>query len=100
MSIYGRPFDKRLKEQINTAVDNYIIIKDRKQSLKDKWFRFKRKEISICSQCKLAMDSHIAIQQIENKRENAPICIPCIVGIPRGRSKGGFLQKESFYRQL
>ena len=43
MSIYGRPFDKRLKEQINTAVDNYIIIKDRKQSLKDKWFRFKRK---------------------------------------------------------
>lgn len=36
-----------------------------------------------CTQCARGMDMRIAKQQIENNRENAPICIPCIVGIAR-----------------
>ena len=41
------------------------------------------KRLMRCSQCKRSFDAKIGNQQIENKRENAPICIPCIMGIPR-----------------
>ncbi len=37
----------------------------------------------ICSQCGRHMAKHMADQQIENKRENAPICMACIMGVPR-----------------
>lgn len=36
-----------------------------------------------CSKCHRGMDWKIAKLQIQNKRENAPICVPCILGIPR-----------------
>lgn len=36
-----------------------------------------------CSKCKRGMDKYLAKMQKENKREYAPICIPCILGIPR-----------------
>lgn len=36
-----------------------------------------------CTQCKQKMSNHIGKIQIENKRENAPICIPCIMGTKR-----------------
>ena len=36
-----------------------------------------------CSKCTRGMDSFTAKQQIENKREDAPICIPCILGKER-----------------
>lgn len=43
----------------------------------------KHPPLSVCSQCKRKMRKDIADIQITNKRENAPICIPCIIGIPR-----------------
>lgn len=41
------------------------------------------KKLMLCSQCQRWFDAKIGKAQIENKRENAPICIPCIMGIPR-----------------
>ena len=38
-----------------------------------------------CSQCHHLMKKSIALAQIENKRENAPICVACIMGIPRSK---------------
>lgn len=56
----------------------YSKQKIRKNALK--YFRIKATK---CSQCKRGMDNKLAKTQIKNKRENAPICIPCIMGIPR-----------------
>lgn len=39
--------------------------------------------VSTCSQCKRPMDGHMAKMQKENKRENAPICMACIMGYKR-----------------
>lgn len=36
-----------------------------------------------CSQCHMPMKRSIADIQIENNRENAPICIGCIMGYDR-----------------
>lgn len=36
-----------------------------------------------CSQCKKPMRPDIAKIQLENKRENAPICFACIMGYER-----------------
>lgn len=36
-----------------------------------------------CSQCKGNMRSDLAKLQIENNRENAPICMACIMGYKR-----------------
>ena len=36
-----------------------------------------------CTQCHRKMDKVTGDIQVENKRENAPICIPCIMGYPR-----------------
>lgn len=36
-----------------------------------------------CSKCGRGMSKRIGRLQIENKRKNAPICIPCIEGKPR-----------------
>ena len=39
--------------------------------------------LSECTQCHRKMERRIADIQLENKRENAPICIPCIMGYKR-----------------
>lgn len=39
--------------------------------------------LSKCSQCQRGMRKDIAEIQIENKRENAPICQACIMGYTR-----------------
>lgn len=39
--------------------------------------------LGTCTQCGQKFDGHIASEQIKNKRENAPICIPCIMGRKR-----------------
>lgn len=44
---------------------------------------FGKIETVSCSQCKRGMKKSLADKQIQFKRENAPICIPCIQGIPR-----------------
>ncbi len=54
-----------------------------------------------CSQCNRKFDGNIAKIQIENKRENAPICIPCIMGRPRKPfegQKGIIKDKETIKR--
>ena len=62
------------------AVEQY----DRKKSYKKhRGIRAMMKSSSLCSQCKGKMRNDIAKAQIENKRENAPICIPCIMGYKR-----------------
>lgn len=38
---------------------------------------------SKCTKCTRGMSKKIADLQLENKREDAPICIPCILGIAR-----------------
>lgn len=43
--------------------------------------------VATCSQCKHKMKKSTADQQIENKRENAPICVACILG--NDRKQGG-----------
>ena len=40
-------------------------------------------KIAKCTKCQRGMDGHLAKLQIQNKREDAPICIPCIMGIKR-----------------
>lgn len=37
----------------------------------------------VCTQCKRGMNKKLGCEQIKNHRENAPICIPCILGIQR-----------------
>lgn len=43
-----------------------------------------------CSKCQRGMRKDIADAQIENKRENAPICIPCIMGQDRAPLEKSF----------
>ena len=56
----------------------YSKKKIRKNALK--FFHIKP---ATCSKCKRGMDRKLAKTQIQNKREDAPICIPCIMGVPR-----------------
>lgn len=57
-------------------------VSEHKNSLKRKSL-FRKGKATPCSQCTFGMDSHMAEQQIANKRENAPICMSCILGKPR-----------------
>jgi len=41
-----------------------------------------------CSSCKLNMKESTALEQIKNNRENAPICVACILGWTRNKEKG------------
>jgi len=68
---------------------NYLI-KDKEQSIKNRRAGLKKHIINQnlfstipCTQCKRGMDRYLGEKQIENNRENAPICIPCIEGRPR-----------------
>jgi recombinational DNA repair protein RecR len=54
----------------------------RVKSYKNALAHFKRKGAT-CSQCKRPMRPDVARIQIENKRENAPICFACIMGYKR-----------------
>lgn len=51
-----------------------------------------RRKSATCTQCKRGMDTHLAKTQKQNKRENAPICIPCILGIKR--KEPNYYEKE------
>lgn len=91
--------------KIGTAGNHNIQIDPAKQALKDLRYAVIRKEkeleikakklrdwknrrgfsskYAICTQCKGKMRKDIGDIQIENKRENAPICFACIEGKPR-----------------
>lgn len=80
---------KKRKDAININIELNNIYK------KPKLFT-KNEGTSICSQCKHLMSKHMADQQIANKRENAPICMACIMEKPRkekGTSKWSNIHK-------
>ena len=72
------------KHAIYEQVRQYEAEKYKKEKY-NKRAGFKKYLVSTieCSQCHRKMKASIGLAQIENKRENAPICIPCIMGIPR-----------------
>lgn len=69
------------------AVKEYEIKKSvkakRSRSYQLKVLRF---NLGTCTKCGGKFDGHIASEQIKNKREDAPICIPCIMGRKRKRN--------------
>lgn len=73
-------FRRSYKKAVNLAVEAY----DRKKSARSRLsFKNRNLMLSICSQCNLRIRKDIADAQIENKIENAPICVSCIMGTPR-----------------
>ncbi len=50
-------------------------------------------KLAKCSMCKRGMRKDIAVLQIENKRENAPICMACIMGYKRKDPKDAGMSK-------
>ncbi len=57
-----------------------------------RWFM---RPLAICSKCHRKFDAKIAKKQIANKRKNAPICIPCIMGRKRRKVP---INKLAFYK--
>jgi len=91
----GRVIDPRKAycKAIKEAVAKY----DRKKEYKKnhpKGFRGVWKT-TICSQCKRGMRKDLANLQIENKRENAPICMACIMGYKRKPKSGKTWKPET-----
>tara|TARA_R110000868_G_scaffold400854_1_gene675569 strand:- start:545 stop:940 length:396 start_codon:yes stop_codon:yes gene_type:complete len=89
----NRIIDPR-KEARNFISIELEQIERRKRAKKRNNFKFFIQPTVHCSQCDRGMRKDIAKQQIENKRENAPICIPCIIGIPRKKLTKNFLPKH------
>lgn len=56
---------------------------DYQRQSKGKKIYFGNTETVHCSQCARGMKKSLADKQIQFKRNNAPICIPCIEGKPR-----------------
>ena len=80
--MYNDPksFNEELKYQVYTMLGK----KEQKAKRGISGLIKERKDgYSICSQCKLGMKKPMADEQLKNKRENAPICMACIMGIPR-----------------
>lgn len=76
----GRFLEGDIKTTINAIVRQY----DRRKKAKSRnSFVNLLQATSTCSKCERKMQKRIADIQIENKRENAPICIPCIMGNKR-----------------
>lgn len=69
----------------NGMVSDFMRVKRGKARKALEWKRDNNlcASYATCSQCKRAMDSNMAHKQRENKRENAPICMACIMGYKR-----------------
>lgn len=82
MSIYGKTFKGSFETQLNIEVDR---LEREKMFKKSKSTQYKNRMFATveCTQCKRKMSGKTGKEQIANKRENAPICVPCIMGIPR-----------------
>lgn len=71
------------QSQINRLANRKIAIdRNYKKAYKRKEEQYE-KGITKCSQCEQNMMKYIADIQIENNRENAPICVACILGKKR-----------------
>lgn len=68
-------------------VRQYDAYKYAMKKRKDAWITNNKRKIIKCSKCKRGMRNDIAQMQIDNKRENAPICVPCILEKPRKELK-------------
>ena len=68
---------------IGQQVKEYRQAKAGKAHRKKNWVATHFGGYAICTQCKRAMRNDIAFAQEKNKRENAPICVACIMGIER-----------------
>jgi hypothetical protein len=78
----GRIIDPH--RELMKQVDDYLKLKEWKKSHPRGLTKFLKKSKTVnCSQCKRKMSESFAKLQIENKRENAPICIPCCCGYKR-----------------
>jgi hypothetical protein len=68
---------------IGQQLKEYRQLKAYKKRRKEQWKTNNLRTITSCSKCHRGMRKDTADEQIKNKRENAPICIPCIMGRPR-----------------
>jgi len=64
-------------------INRLVVKKEARKRFAAKFNFINLLKLRACSQCLRMMSGYVAKLQIENKRENAPICIPCIMGIPR-----------------
>lgn len=101
---YGMRVGKKWTELRENRNDFLEIEKSRNKKKGYKKYLIKTRQLksATCSQCKRGMDRHIAKLQKENKRENAPICMACIAGIPRRPldENGKPIYKEKKYGSL
>lgn len=89
MGFYAKKTDNAFRRQLDKEVDRLEIKKLRRQKsqrTKARQGRFGAGALSatvVCTQCERKMSKHTGDQQVKNNRENAPICVPCILGKPR-----------------
>lgn len=79
-----------LKKARKNKIDMLVTFKERDNiRAKRRSQTWKRHNLGVgkpnawCSKCKQPMNKKIHDEQIKNKRENAPICVACIMGVPR-----------------
>jgi hypothetical protein len=95
------------RRALRNAVDSQMQKNKKAQERKERFLKKnglkKSDRVGICSQCNRAMSKKMADTQIENKREMAPICMACIMGVPRKPLKtkvGLSLGKSSSYHDM
>lgn len=87
-------------EQIKRAISIQVeALLKRQEGRKRNSFRNLRRRYAICSQCKRPMRKSTADIQITNKRENAPICIACIMGVKR-KDKGSYVHSKKWKKEF
>lgn len=72
-----------IKNRKNILAQSQKAWKAYKKTSTGKRIFFGKGETVHCSQCARGMKKSLADKQYEFKRENAPICIPCCIGIKR-----------------
>lgn len=89
MSIYGVStkgmFERELNKRVDALEKRKLKYEKHKRDMarNGKFGPGAMSRTVLCTQCNRSMSKYTADQQIENKRDNAPICVACICGIPR-----------------
>ena len=86
-SLYGVKNFRNIKKR---GVKDWIVFH---KGTKGKQLFRKNVETCICTQCEKPMKKSLGDTQIENKRENAPICIPCCMGWKRKEYGRNYFRK-------
>ena len=90
--MYHDPY-KELQRRVN-LMDRHLTAKKRAKKGKN---LYKGKPV-MCPHCKRGMSAYMASEQIKNEREDAPICMACIMGYKRiniEEAREKFLAKNS-----